>query len=186
MSPTLKTLLHSGLACLLACALHAQDAGAEKPGAELDFSKDPCGNPMMESQLWYSIDGKVSKVVDGHTILLALPDAPQILRVYLAGIALERRGPFSRTAKEHLGVTLLNKPVGILVNAEQWPAKRPKEVMGVVQLSEGIPSDVGLSLLAEGLVRFREPPPYTMSHHTMCQYRRAEAEAQSKKLGLWQ
>ena len=78
MSPGLNTLFFGGLACLAACIVHPQNTGTAKPGIDLDFSKDPCGNPMMDSQLWYSIEGKVSKVVDGHTILLALPDAPHI------------------------------------------------------------------------------------------------------------
>ena len=63
--------------------------------------------------------------------------------------------------------------------------KRPrKEVTGVVLVSQG--SDLGFALLGEGLARFKEPGPYEMSDHTECKYRRAEAEAQSKKLGLWQ
>jgi endonuclease YncB( thermonuclease family) len=189
MSPALKTLFYGGLAYLLAaCVVQAQNTGTAKPSIDLDFSKDPCGNPMMESQLWYSIEGKVSKVVDGHTILLALADAPHVLRVHLAGIVLDDGGPFSKTAKEHLADTLLNKPVGVLVNPDQWIVldQRPEKITGVVRLSEGAPSDIALTLLAEGLVRFKRPRPYTMSAYTTCQYRRAEAEAKSKKVGLWQ
>jgi endonuclease YncB( thermonuclease family) len=188
MSLTFRNLLYGGLACLLAaCTVHGQNAGVAKPGIEQDFSKDPCGNPMMESQLWYSIEGKVSKVVDGHTILLTLPDTPQILRVHFAGIALGR-GPFSKKAREHLEETLLNKPVSVLVNPDKWIVldKRPEEITGVVHLNEGAPSDIGVTLLAEGLVRFEPPRRYTMPAYTACQYRRAETEAQSKKLGLWQ
>src|ERR1700694_4725644 len=146
MSPTLKKLLHCGSACFVAaCVVHAQHAEVAKPAVDQDFSKDPCGNPMIESQLWYSIEGKVSKVVDGQTILLTLPDAPQILRVHLAGIALEGRGAFSKKAKQHLGDALLNKPAAVLVNPDKWIFldKRPEEVTGVVHLSEGAPSDVG-------------------------------------------
>jgi len=189
MSLAFRKMLRGGWACLLAtCAVHGQNAGSRKSGLELDFSKDPCGNPMMESQLWYSIQGKVSKVVNGRTILLALPDTHQLLRVRLAGVAPEGRGLFSKKAKEYLGDTLLNRPVGILVNPEKWIAldKQPEEVTGVVHLDEGALHDIGSTLLAEGLVRFKRPRPYTMSNYTMCQYRRAEAEAQSKKLGLWQ
>jgi endonuclease YncB( thermonuclease family) len=81
----------------------------------------------------------------------------------------------------------LNKPVGILVNPNKWVGlgKKPTEITGVVHLTEGAPADVGLSLLANGLARLKRPRPYTMSRYTFCQYRRAESEAQSKKLGLW-
>ena len=187
MSPSLKRLLRGGLACLFAaCALHAQNTGATKPGVQLDFSKDPCGNPMMESMGWYSIEGKVSKVVDGHTVLLAPAGDHQVLRVHLAGIDPERRMPFSEKATELLGEKVLNKSVEVWVNPDIDMDKHPKRVTGVVYLKEGMSSDIGLALLAEGLVRFKRPRPYTMSAHTACQYRRAEAEAHSTKLGLWQ
>jgi hypothetical protein len=77
----------------------------------------------------------------------------------------------------------LNKPVGVMVNPSKWDGveKRPTEVTGVVHLIDGAPSDVGLSLLAEGLARSKKPRPYTMSPYTFCGYRRAESEAQSKK-----
>ena len=56
----------------------------------------------------------------------------------------------------------------------------------MVHLSKGASSDVAFKLIAEGLVRVEKPPPYAMSNYTLCTYRRAEAEAQSKRLGLWQ
>jgi endonuclease YncB( thermonuclease family) len=98
------------------------------------------------------------------------------------------RGVFSKKAKAHLEELLIGKPVEVLVNPEKWIVldKRPDQVTGVIHLSKGAPSDVGSVLLAEGLVRFNRPRPYTMSAYTTCQYRRLEAEAQSNKLGLWQ
>lgn len=187
MSPLLKRLLHGGLAVLLAtCVGHARSEVAN-PDVQIDFSKDPCGNPMMESMAWQSIEGNVSKVVDGHTILLTLAGDHRILRVHLAGIATERRAPFSKTAKEFLTVKLLNKAVGVPVDPDRWDfGKHPGKVTGVVHISEGMSNDVGPLLLSEGLVRFNLPRPYTMSSYTACEYRRAQAEAQSKKLGLWQ
>jgi endonuclease YncB( thermonuclease family) len=186
MSPLLTKLVHGGLACLLAtCGGHAQN-GVAKPDVKIDFSNDPCGNPMMESMLWQSIEGSVSRVVDGHTILLTLADDHRIIRVHLAGIAPERRAPFSKTARELLAEKSLGKAVGVWVNPDRWDfARRPEKVTGVVYMSAGMSNDVGLLLLSEGLVRFKLPRPYTMSSHTACEYRRAEAEAQSKKLGLW-
>ena len=187
MPTTLRTLLRVGLACLLAvCALHAQNTEPAKSGVQPDFSKDRCGNPMMESMGWHSIQGNVSRVVDGHAILLTLAEGHQILRVHLAGITPERRT--SKKARELLREKLLNKTVEVWVNPDKWDFadKHPKNVTGVVHLSEGMPIDVGLLVLSEGLVRFKRPRPYTMSSHTACQYGLAEAEAQSRKLGLWQ
>jgi endonuclease YncB( thermonuclease family) len=142
---------------------------------------------MMESDLWYSIEGKVTSVEDGRTILIALADDGHILRVRIVGIGIEHRGSFPSQAKAHILERALNKPVGILVNPSKWVGldKRPNEVTGIVHLTKGVPSDVGLSLLATGLARSEQPPAYTMSRYTFCQYRRAESEAQSKKLGVW-
>jgi hypothetical protein len=123
---------------------------------------------MGESQLWESIKGEVSKVVDGRTILLALPRTHHVLRVHLAGVALEERGSFSQETKERLGADLLHKSVEVLVNSDDWSlsGKPPKEVTGVVYLTQGGTGDVGITLLAAGLVRFKRPRPYTMSAYT--------------------
>jgi endonuclease YncB( thermonuclease family) len=182
-----RNLLLAGLGCFATvCSVHAQNAAPAK--LELDFSNDPCGNPMMESDLWYSIEGKVTSVKDGRTILIALADNHHLLRVHVAGIALERRGSFSDQATALVREMALNRAVGIMVNPSKWIGldKRPEEVTGIVHLSEGVPSDVGLSLLAKGFARCKAPRPYTMSRYTFCQYRRAESEAHSKKLGVWQ
>ena len=182
----MKSLLHGAFSCVLAaCAVQAQNTGSP-PTAQLDFSKDPCGNPLVESQLWISIHGNVSQVLDDHTILLALAEAPKTLRVHLAGIS-SASGALAKQAKAHLQELLRDKAVDVLVNPEVWDdeKKRPNQLTGVVHLSEGIPSDVGSILLADGWVRFKNPRPYTMSNYTTCRYRRAEADAQSKKLGVW-
>lgn len=187
MLPLLRNLFLAGLICL-AVMRTAYGQNAEGKKAELDFSNDPCGNPLIESNLWYSIEGTVVRVKDGTTILISLAENRHLLRVHLAGIAREHRGSISDLAEAHVREVSLNKPVGVMVNPSKWFGleKRPTEVTGIVHLIDGAPNDVGFSLLAEGLARSDEPRPYTMSPYTFCQYRRAESEAQSKKLGLWQ
>jgi hypothetical protein len=85
---------------------------------------------MMENDLWYSIEGKVASITDGRTILVALADDHHLLRVHVAGIALERRGSFPRQAKALVKEMALSKPVGIMVNPSKWVflEKRPAEV----------------------------------------------------------
>jgi endonuclease YncB( thermonuclease family) len=188
MQRRFRNFLYGGCAGLLAvCAVRAQNTAPVKPVAQEchfhDYSRDPCGNPMVESQLWQSLEGKVLKIVDNRTILLARSDDPKSVRVHPAGIAVERRGPFSRQARKLLEEILLNKSVSVLV--QPGKDKLPGDMTGVISLNEGAPKDVGLVLLAEGLARFKQPRPYSISHYTQCQYRRAEAEAQSKKSGLW-
>lgn len=97
MSPMLK-LVSGALACLLSvCAVHAQNDSSVS--SELDFSKDPCGNPAIESQFWYGITGKVSKVLDGHTILLGLPDARQTYESSLPALPQNDVGRFQKEQK---------------------------------------------------------------------------------------
>jgi endonuclease YncB( thermonuclease family) len=186
MPPLFMSLLLNVMVCMVVTpVLHAQNAANATP--EVDFSHDPCGNPMIENDLWYSIDGRVTSVENGRTIMVALADDGRPLRVRLVGIALESRGSFPSRAKTHVEAMALGKSVGILVNPSQrlGQEKKTNEVTGVVQLTEGVSRDVGLSLLADGLARSAQPRPYTVSRYTLCQYRRAESEAQSKKLGVW-
>jgi endonuclease YncB( thermonuclease family) len=168
-------------------ALCAQDS-ATRPKVTLDFSNDPCGNPLMGSQAWISVEGKVSRVIDGRTLLVTLPHNRHPVRVFLVGVGLENQEQVAEQAKELLSQLLLDKPVEILVKSDWESAdKKPTETTGVVHIkksSAGI-DDVGLFLLAKGLVRFQQPQPYLMSGYTECQYKRAEAEAQSKRLGIW-
>jgi len=141
----------------------------------------------MESQGWSGVEGTVSKVVDGRTILLVLDDDHELLRIRLAGIALDHRAPFSKQAAEALMRKLLNEAVEVFVNPRKWEFgdKHPRRVVGVVNTRNGIPNDPGITLLAQGLVRFERPRPYTMSSYAQCQYRQTEAEARAKHVGLW-
>jgi len=134
-----------------------------------------------------AVKGTVSRVVDGHTILLTITDDDQVLGVHLAGVALARGSPFSKKARELLEEKLLNRAVEVWVSPDKWDfEKHAKKVTGVVHVGDGLSNDVGLLLLNRGLVRFKRPRPYTASAYTACHYRLAETEAQSKKLGLWQ
>ena len=159
-----------------------------KPAADLDFSNDPCGNPLVESQAWIGVAGKVLKVSDGNTLQIRVTDDQRILEVRIAGIVPVERGPIASKAGQHLAALALGKKVSVFVNPSKWsfPEKRPKRVVGEVFVEEGRSDNLALSLLSAGLVRFKAPPPYTVSRYHLCKYRRAEAEARDKKLASWQ
>jgi endonuclease YncB( thermonuclease family) len=162
----------------------AQNVSPAHP--ELDFSHDPCGSPLVESQLWYSVDGKVVSVEDGDTVLIAVTHGHRSVRVHLVGVAVEQNGALSDEAKRQVSEMVLNKNVGVLVNTDWlFQKKKPAEIKGVVHLSDGA-GDVGLSLITKALARTDEPRPYTMSHYTFCKYREAESKAKSDKVGIWQ
>jgi endonuclease YncB( thermonuclease family) len=188
MNTVLRSVFCGGLLySFTAFALHAQDSAA-KPQVTLDYSNDPCGNPMNESQLWRSVRGNVSQVIDGRTLLVRLPHNGHLLRVFLVGVSLENQEQVTVQTKELLSQLLLGKPIEILVNSSwDFADKKPTETTGVVHLKKSMAGvdDVGLLLLSKGLVKFQKPAPYSMSRYAECQYKRAEAEGQSKKLGIW-
>jgi len=176
-----------GLICLVALSLMAaQDIQPTKPAVNVfdaGFFDASCGSPFVESQLWYSVDGRVVSVGDGSTVLMTLTKGHRRVAVHLVGIAVEHKGALADEAKGFISSQVLNKSVEVLVNPDWlFQKKKPAEITGVVWLKN---SDVGLSLVTKGLARTEEPPPYTMSLYTFCKYREAETKAKSDKLGIW-
>jgi endonuclease YncB( thermonuclease family) len=142
----------------------------------------------MESQLWSTVDGKVSQVLDSQTLMMTLARRHRRLRVHMVGIFIESNDPLARKTQEFLSQILSAKSVELLVSPDwDFKKRKPVEVTGVVHLKQRTSDvdDVGLFLLSQGLTYFQEPPSYAMSRYTECQYQRAEAEARSKKLGIW-
>jgi endonuclease YncB( thermonuclease family) len=186
MNVVLRYVICGGLVSFFAAfSLHAQDS-APKAEAPFHLSNDDCGNPAMESQSWTLVKGVVSEVIDGRTLMVTLPHNSHPLRVYLVGVGLGTREQATAQAKELLSQLLRDKPVEILTNPD-FARKQLAEITGVVHIEKFMAglSDVGLILLSKGLVKFREPAPYSMSLYTECRYKHAEADARAKKLGLW-
>lgn len=173
------------LTLLLLSKTGAQDAAATGPN--LDYSNDACGSPLIESQLWYLIDGEIVGVLDGSTVQLLVAKGHHRVTVHLVGVAVEQKGALAKEAKRRISTMSLNQTVEVLVNTDWLNHKTPpKEVAGVVQLKVGAANDVGLSLLKAGLAHTEKPRPYTMSNYTFCKYREAESKARSEKVGIWQ
>jgi endonuclease YncB( thermonuclease family) len=185
----LKTLI---TAALIVCSIHCwcQQSPTEsrsRSHGQVDFSQDPCGNPLVESEIWFPIEGRVSKVVSGDTVLLTLPDSSTPLKVRIAGVSVVSKESFAQEAKATVELLALQKPMKILVNPSRWIVldERPHEVSGVVHVKGEKEVDLALALIQQGHVRFNPPPPHTMSNYQACQYRRAEEDARTKKLGVW-
>jgi hypothetical protein len=148
----MSTSLRSTLCGLLlvfgvVCAIYAQDSKS-KSLLNLDFSNDPCGNPLIENQLWRTMDGEVSRVFDGRAFLVVLPHSHSPLRVRLAGVFLEAGDPMHKKTTEVLSQLLRGKPVQILVNPDwDFEKKKPAEIAAVVHLRQTTSEvdDVGLS-----------------------------------------
>jgi len=148
----------------------------------LDFSNDPCGSPLVESQLWELLEGKIETVKDNRTLLVVLPKENRRLHIQLAGIALDRKSTSADQAKAELTKLGLNQLVEIPVNPDLHENTQ-NQVFGVVQLKKGSSNNLALILLRKGLAHTEKPAPYTISAYTFCQYRHAENDAQNKKTG---
>jgi len=108
------------------------------------------------------------------------------VRVRIAGVTIEE-AEYSKKAKAFLEDKLKSTTVNVWVIPEEWRRDRlPRRITAAVYPGKGGADDVASMLLAQGLARFEPPQPYTVSHYTQCQYRRTEAEAKSKGLGLWE
>ncbi len=168
------------------CIVLSQEQGDNDSQAGFRSARfdDPCGDPFEQNTVWYPIKGKVSKVIDGNTVVVTYGEN-EVVRVHLVGISLGGSDSGAK-AKKRLSSALLNKNVEVMVDTHWlFLEKKPKHVSGSVHMQEGGYGDIGLVLISEGLARFTEPPPYTMTPHTQCHYRLAEKEARAKKLGMW-
>ncbi|MFZ0956272.1 MAG: hypothetical protein WAN60_08005 [Candidatus Sulfotelmatobacter sp.] len=160
MPPSLRIVLLA-LVALVASRAEAQNSTNSKPS--IDFSNDPCGSPLVESQLWESVEGKIVSVADGSTLLTAVTKGHRRIRVHVVGIAVEQHGPLADEARRQVTEMVVNKLVEVWVNPSDWSSlkRKPAEVTGTVLLQG---ADVGLSLLTTGLARTSEPAPYKMPH----------------------
>src|SRR5215472_7963772 len=136
--------LHRNLVWLFGLGAVSWTAAQNVPPARpaVDFSHDSCGSPLVESQLWYSVDGRVVSVENGGTVVIVMTQGRRSVRVHLVGIAVEQNGALSDEAKGHASEMALNKNVGVLVNTHWlYQKKKPAEITGVVHLKDGAPID---------------------------------------------
>ena len=138
--------------------------------------EDECGNPLVESMLWMSVEGRVIKVVDGDTIVVQTKDNKR-KRVNLVAVDAAAGQEVARSLLYRL---VLNRSVSVLVNPSNIDSSA---VVGVVHTKE---KDVNRELLESGVVKYRKPESYSVSDYTACVYRIVERKAREAKKGLWQ
>jgi micrococcal nuclease len=138
--------------------------------------EDECGSPVRESSYWFTVDGKVVKVLDGDTIIVSSKDNKR-KRVNLVAIDASAG---QAEARSLLSGLVLNRSVSVMVRPR---IIMPSTVVGVVYVKE---KEVNRELLAVGAVRYQQPEPYSMSNYTACIYRIVEREARAAKRGLWE
>lgn len=133
------------------------------------------------------IDGRVVKVSDGDTITVLDRDKRQI-KIRLAGIdAPEKKQAFGERSKQHLAGLVFGKDVRI-----EWH-KRDKygRTIGKVWVAPASCSDCGKSVdanlaqLTAGLAWWYRQYAREQAAEDQERYSRAEAEAQTRRVGLW-
>jgi micrococcal nuclease len=150
----------------------------------LNHENDPCGDPYKESMTWTSIGGKVVKVLDGDTVIIATPDKNQV-KVHLVGIGAPEDSKLRSDSRLFLEKMALNTNVDVVVNPSySYKEPKPNEVTGIVHVNDV--KDANLAMIESGMARYKAPNPYEMSGYIACRYKKAEDKAREEKRGLWQ
>ncbi len=146
-----------------------------------DYDKD-CGNPFVLSALYATRKGKVIKIINGNTILVAVSDEDNSeltvdFKVILAGVKAS-----SKDSGKLLNERVLNREVEIVGNLK---IDSDRKLFGIVFVPERL-ADLNWYLLRYGFGKY-EKPKYKSSvpAYTLCQYRKTEAKARQEKSGIW-
>jgi hypothetical protein len=133
-----------------------------------------CGNPMLESQLWLAVPATIVSVGGDERIIVRLSESDTQLSVRIAGVRLSNERSAVQTFKALARNRLVNQPVSVQVNPDDWLSHphKPRQVTASVNLGDG--TDIGLLLIENAIAHFRKPPPYKMSGNLACRYRHAD------------
>jgi endonuclease YncB( thermonuclease family) len=126
------------------------------------------------------LHGKVVGISDGDT-LTVLDAADSTHRIRLDGIdAPEKSQAYGTRSREHLAALAFGKPVVVL-----W-SKRDRYGRIVGQVNVGASHDVGLALIEAGLAWHYKRYQHEQPAAERGRYARAEDEARTRRVGLWQ
>lgn len=179
---TMSAMRLGKAALLVAVGLMAAGANAQVWLHALH--EEECGNPLMESQFWFSVRGKVVRIVRPNALLIrtyadegctgktCVPGGI-LKQVLIPGVDVSGTG---RTARAFLK-TLVGRDLEVMSNETS-----AYTVSGQVHVEM---MDLSSTLLARGLARFAPIPPYVVSSYTTCTYQIAEREARAARVGLW-
>lgn len=157
--------------------------GDKRSAPPLDFSNDPCGNPMLVSTAYFSLDGKAIEVINGGAFVIALPDGRR-KRVKLISVeAPTLKEKLGEASRRHLARLILNKEVNI--GLSDFEHEKRKQITGLVSVADldGL-SGVNLEQLKAGMVRYKQAGG-ALDWYQDCHYKRAESLARAAHRGLW-
>lgn len=169
----LRFLCTFGILLALLCVNGQQQPARQKP-SPFEF-EDECGDPTMESMVWFSIEGTVVEIIAGDLVKLQDNHGKQRM-VNLVAIDASS----AKDASSLLSDLVLNHKVRVLVNPSN---SQGYTLVGVVERSG---KDVNRELLAAGAAKYKQPAAYSVSGYTACVYRIVERKAREAGKGVWQ
>lgn len=178
------TLILITLFCL--ALIQAQDKILPFDG-KVTIIKDDCGNhaSASESQLYDMAEGKVTKVIDGNTIIVetAIKNGKKAREEFVIDLAGIESGA---EARDYLIEKILNQNVRVWGNTA---AKKDKYYYAIVfgnEKSSLRPVEVNCWMLQKGFAKFKEFNPANLvpeaKHYY---YLQAAKKAEAEKIGVW-
>ncbi len=139
--------------------------------------QDECIDPSMESMSWHFVTGTAVRIDSGQTFLLRDPGGKSF-QIDLVGL---ETGDDGAAARRLLTRLIQGKRLFVYYNPKFGEGDH---ILGEAQAGRHY-RDVNRLLLQAGVVRYKEPPAYSVSDYSDCLYRIAEREAKQARLGLW-
>ena len=141
----------------------------------------PCGNPLEQSDGYRQPAGwkdlLVTKVIDGRTILVLLPNGAT-RRMKLGGVDVPKnKTREARASRRYLSALVLRKHVTLLLHSDE-----DKTLGGRVSLDTS-PVEVNQAMIDSGMARYKESEYLTSFDN--CMYKLSAEKAQKEKKGLW-
>ena len=169
-----RFLCASGILLALLFSVNGQQP---KPTPKPSFEyEDECGDPSVESMLWFLVEGTVVEIIAGDLVKMQDNHGKQRM-VNLVAIDVSSA---KNAATGLLSDLVLNRKVWVSVNPSN---SRGYTLVGIVELRG---KDINRELLEAGAAKYKKPAPYSVSSYTACVYRIVERKAREAGKGMWQ
>lgn len=159
----------------------------------LGAPQDPCGNPMLVSQGYTRVEGKVLGVLDPVTLLVEVSNPPGDMaacsgkpcKIRLVNLDPPATPALAATARRFMLNRLgKSKRVDLLVSPVQDGADGISALVFPKHYLRGR-YDMTELLLDSGLGTYRSFGPYAVDWYLECRQKRAEERAKDGRRGLW-
>jgi len=119
--------------------------------------------------------GKVTKIVDGDTIVIKSGDKSRVVNLVTVNASSNEN-----KAKRFLSKEILKKNVFFLIYNYK---NHDNQIFADVFYKDVY--SASRSLISKGIARYKKPDNYTFSNYKACVYQRVEEIAKEENLGIW-